>query len=281
MVPIDVYFTRIIQLLTARDALEIIFFSCVVYRFSRWLKQDHQKNLIPYVYTYASVTACAYYMPLPTVALFLLVSAPVGLVALIVLHQETLQKNFITLKNYVPAQRDNTDWVETLIRSSLIAVNNNKTVRCVIETGDSLTTMLSTSLSLHAHVNQELLDIVFTSTACKPETMIWMSADGIIKGINTSWNAHYDTTWVDHTMHNLAQWKQDALVFTKKTDALIFNITPDTRSFELIINGTAFDQVSATHALHMIQKHITIVSSEKGDRHALTPTQKSEKQSHA
>ncbi len=280
MVPIDSYFTHIIQLLTFKDLLEILFFTSVLYRFSLWLKKDLHKNLVPYLYTYCSATALAYYLPLPTVSSFLLMGAPVALVLLVVIHQEMLQKNFVALKNYIPAKVDHTDWLETLIRSTLVTINNNKSIRCVIESTDSLKEFITTTLVLNAHIKQELLDIVLNSPSCTPNTLIWINAEGNLKGLNAHWCIDYDEDWLAHDMHHLEKWKQDALFFTQKTDALIFNITPETRTFELIVNGKSFDNVNAPHVLYMIKKHLS--GNKKGDSHDnIDFTQKPEKQRNA
>ena len=280
MVPIDIYFTHIMSLLTVKDVLEILFFTTILYRFSLWLKKDLQKNLVPYLYAYSSAMALAYYLPLPTISSFLLVGAPVALIFLVVIHQEILQKNFVALKNYVPAKVASTDWLETLIRSSLIAINNNQSIRCIIESTDNMQQFLNTPLVLHADIKQELLDIIFSSPSYTQNTLIWLNANGIIKGINAHWQMEYDDDWLAHDMHNLEKWKQDALFFSHKTDALIFNITPESRTFELIAGGKIFNNVSAPHVMYMIKKHLD--GEKKGDIHDnINATQKSEKEHNA
>jgi len=277
MVPIDVYFTQIIQLLTTKDLVEILFFTIVLYRFSLWLKKDLQKNLVPYLYAYTSAMILAYYVPLPTVNYFLLIGAPVALILLITIHQEMLQKNFIALKNYIPAKIDHTDWLETLIRSSLIAINNNQSIRCVIEGTDNLQQFITTPLTLHADIKQELLDIIFSSPTYTENTLIWLNAHGTIKGINAHWHVNYDDDWLSHDMQKLEQWKQDAIFFTHKTDALIFNITPTTRTFELIVRGKVFENVSAPHIMYLIKKYLN--GDKQGETHdTINTTQKPEKQ---
>ena len=203
-----------------------------------------------------------------------------ALIFLVIIHQEILQKNFVALKNYIPAKVTSTDWLETLIRSSLVAINNNQSIRCVIESTDNLQQFLDTPLTLHADIKQELLDIILTIPSYKQNTLIWLNTNGIIKGINAHWNVEYADDLLANGMHNLEKWKQDALFFTHKTDALIFNITPESRTFELIVDGKIFDNISAPHVMYMIKKRLD--GEKKGDTHDnINATQKSEKQHNA
>ena len=125
-----------------RDPLEILFFITIFYFFSLWLKKDRQKNLLFYFYCYCCVIIIAFYAQLPTLSTMLFLSAPVALMLFILVHQETLQKNFISLKNASAPKILPTDWLEELLRTCLVAINNNKEVLCVIEHRNNLETFL-------------------------------------------------------------------------------------------------------------------------------------------
>src|SRR5690242_12597081 len=113
---------------TWRDALEILFLSTAVYYFSLWLTKDRTKNLLPAFYAYCALVFFAYNAQLTTLSQLLLLFSPMVGTIFFLLHQQTLQKNFVALRTLQPARRNNDDWLETLIQTALIALNNKKEI---------------------------------------------------------------------------------------------------------------------------------------------------------
>lgn len=268
------YMSSIIAAYTWRDAVEIICFSCAAYYVSLWLKKDTQKNLIGYFYLYSLMFITSYYLQLTALFSALLISAPVVAILFVVMHQRTLQKNFVALRNLTPATTEAaTSWLETLMQTCITCIDNQQEVTCIIEMRESLETMLTTSYTLHAPIKKELLDIVVTSGSFDNKKMVWLNAQGYVLGLNASWIAqHGDDISVTHDAYYA--WKTEALFFTSATDALIIRALPSSRSFTLVINGTVHEHLRAPVALAQIKAFVNKqVSENKGDFH-VQPTRK-------
>jgi len=253
-----------------RDVVEILFLSFCVYYFSLWLKKDRQKNLLGYFYTYCLVTLCAHGLELTSISYFLVLCAPVAIVCLTLIHQKTLQKNFVTMRNMLPKQdEENVGWLDVIFRTCLIALNNNKQIHCVIERADSLKEIVTTPLALHADVKKELLDILFESSSYDSSKMLWVNAQGKILGINASWDEElHEEEWTSPAAKQEHKWQQDALIFTAKTDALVFRVNPNKRSFDVVIQGKTFEQLSAANALKCISNYLNQATLKGGIPHA-------------
>lgn len=260
------WYHTIISHFSLIDSIEIIFFSIGIYYFSLWLKQDRQKNLLFSFYGYCSIVFSCYYLNLPTLTLFLFITAPIAIMLFILFHQELLQKNFIALAaiNALKPEEEN-DWLETVIRGCLIAINNNKTIYGVIENKDSLASMLTCHMPLYADIQKNVLAMTLESSSYDQEKMLWITAQGKLLGINTQWNNSPSDIIASNNVAMLALWQQEALFFTHKTDAIIFSINPSSRSFTLIAQGKIVNQVSAAHALTTIRKFISSKPNLKGD----------------
>lgn len=258
MIPIlgDLFFSYT-YFFSWRDALEILFFTTIIYYFSLWLKKDRQKNLLGYFYAYCLVAFVAYHAQLSALTFLLAVTSPVMLMLFILMHQTTLQKNFIALRTITPAHKETTDWLETLMRSCLIALNNNKEILCVLEHTDSLQDFLSTPLIFRTPLHEQLLDIIINSNSYTQERLLWITTGGILQGINAQWNtAHLSEA------HVLSTWQDNALFFTSKTDALVFHLAPNSRLFTIIVHGKEFSTITSSQALIFIKKHCAVPRSD-------------------
>lgn len=266
---------------TWRDGIEIIFFTVIIYSFSLWLKKDNHKNLLGYFYAYCSCFFLAQSLQLTTISHLLLYTTPITVILFIVFHQFTLQKNFVTLRALTHPETNTTNWLETLIQTCLITINKNKEIICVIEHIDSLRDHLTTPLTLHAHLTKELLNILMTSDSFDSLQMIWLNSQGKILGINAQWNNPMHEEWTSETAKKMHQWKQNALFYTEKTDALVFKITPATRFFDIVAHGKAYDQISAPHTISFITKYLTNKNSveKKGEPTYVRPSHSAQKQS--
>lgn len=253
---------------TWRDALEILFFSSAIYYFSRWLKKDRQKNLLFYFYAYCLLVFCTYNLSLTTLHYALILFSPMLFMIFVLIHQNTLQKNFITLRNLIAAPKSNHDWLETLIQAALININNNKEIICVVEHTDTLQDHLTTPLALHAEIKKELLDIIIASQSFDHAHMVWLNTQGTLLGINARWKISAEF-YIDETLQH--SWKDEALFFTTKTDALVFKTDAAARSFDIIHQGKMFEKVSADKTLAYLKKYMgTMQDSQKGVIHGTT-----------
>ncbi|MCX5921968.1 MAG: hypothetical protein NTX86_01440 [Candidatus Dependentiae bacterium] len=239
-----------------RNAAEIILFSTLIYYFSLWLKQDKQKNLLFNFYGYCGILLGSYYLQLPTVTYLLFITAPIAVMLFILFHQDVLQKNFVTLRNIMPARMGDADWLETLVRSCLVAANNNKEIYCVIEHKDSLVTLLNTPLALYTDIQKNVLSMMLESVTFEQHNMLWVNSTGRLLGINATWNNSLHDTPNAESVKDMLPWQQDALFFTAKTDAVVFSINPIKRTFSIVTQGKTFNDIPAPHALKTIQKYL-------------------------
>lgn len=258
---------------TWHDGIEILFFSLLFYYLALWLRKDRQQNLLWYFYGYCAITLTAYNANLPTVALFLLVFSPAIMMLFMFLHQDILQRNFVALRHITPAQVSTQNWLEALIQTCLIVINNNKTITCIIERSDNMRTFLQVPFTIHAPLHTALLEILVNGDSYDQHKMIWVDAHGNLEGINAAWRHTLleEESKECSIQNNETTLLENALLYTTKTDALVFTINPETRTFSIIMCGNQLPKMSAHHAHATIQKHLSNlqnVQPKKGTFHA-------------
>ncbi len=250
--------TGITNVLFMRDIVEILFLTAAIYYVSQWLKKDRHKNLLGYFYGYCLLGIISYAAHLTIVTSLLVATAPVVALLFIVLHQHTLQKNYITLRTAVDhGVQQNNDWLEILMRSALKALNNNKEIICVIEHGNSIADLIQTPIAFNSPMQEELLDLLFESNSFDAKRLLWINSKGIIVGVNACWKTLGDAHWIADDLKELALWKQDALCMTSKLDTLICRVNPSKRAFDIVVQGRCFDDVTAAQAVTLIKKHVS------------------------
>ena len=256
-IPLHLYF------LSWRDGLEILCFSVLFYYLALWLKKDKTKNLLPYFYGYCLLALTAHVLHLPTVTYFLFLFAPAAVMLFVLMHQDTLQRNIIALKNIAVPQTHHDNWCETLLRTCLIALNNNKEMLCVIEHTDSLQPFIITPFIINAPLNQSLLELLLASPSYEQQQMIWLNSKGTVLGINATWQ-HVQPLQQTFVSSELS-WRDDALHYSAKTDALLLHASPATRTFTIAVSGTLLQKLSVHHANQIIKKHLSqLKQNDKG-----------------
>lgn len=236
-----------------KQAIEILFFSSIVYVFSMWLKNDKRTNLLLYFYAYFVIFLGAYFLDLTTISLFLLYSSPIALLLFILFHQEILQKNFITLtKTKGTNQAQTEQWLEKIIRICLHHMNNNSSLYIVIENQSDLKPFIMSNYLLNSSISLELLSLVTESTHFDSKKIIWCNSNGSLVGVNSSWHLSSD----QQPQNAIPSWQQEALLMTLKTDTIVFKVNSTKRSFEVVLNGTLFDSISASQIVSFIKKYL-------------------------
>lgn len=252
---LELFLTQGLHILNWRDFIEIVCFSTIVYTFLRWLKQDKQKNLVIVFYGYAAFAVCAYFGNFLTLNYLLMSYLPIAIVIFIILHQELLQKNFVTLQRL--KTDDITDnWFDEFTRACLSALNTNKEIICVIERNDSLKNLITTQFVFHADFKKDIFDIVLEKQVHSSQYFMWLNQEGKIVAINARWNLQLDEQWVTPEAQSIHKWKQDGIFISSKTDALIFKITPLTRTFDVIFGGKLREEISANQAFTILQRQL-------------------------
>lgn len=236
-----------------KQALEIFFFSGIVYGFSLWLKNDKRTNLLLYFYGYYIIFSCAFFLDLTTVSLFLLYSSPLALLLFIIFHQDVLQRNFIALtKTRDTCSNPTEQWLENLIRICLHQMNNNSCLYIVIENHSDLKPFIQSDYLLNSPISLELLSLVIESPHFDSKKIIWCSSTGTLIGLNGSWHMASDSS----QQSAIPSWQQEALLMTLKTDTIVFKVNSTKRSFEVVLKGIMYDAISASQIVPFIKKNL-------------------------
>jgi len=245
------------SLLSWRDGIEILFISGIFYKISLWLKRDHQKSLLPILYGYSLLLIISFATQLQTLSTLLLAFSPALFMLFILVHQKTLQKNFIAFKTITPAQITSDDWVEALIRTSLMSLSKKKQLMYIIERGHTLAEFIEPGCTIDAPLHKPLLDLIIESTSFDQTKFLWINGNGHLLGVNADWKT-IDQDWMSSEIGELAPWHRTALLMTTKTDALVVCANPEAKAFTLIIGGTTVDQLNAAQLFTLIKKYLRV-----------------------
>lgn len=263
------------SLISWRDGTEIAIISYLFYRLCLWLKSDQHKSLVPILYGYTLFLFASYFLPLQTLNSFLLAFSPALLMVFILLHQKTLQKNFVAFKTIAPAKTVSDDWLEVMIRASLVSLSKKKKLMFVIERNHSLTEFTTTSCPINAELHKPLLDMMLESTLFDQSKFLLINSNGTLLSANSSWHC-VDTDTALPDLMEAAPWQQAALIVTAKTDALVIYANPESKSCTLIIGGTIVDQLNAAQLFTLIKKYLRIpsIAHKQGDLNHAAQSQK-------
>lgn len=255
-----------------QDGIEILFFTAAIYYLSVWLYQDKHKSLLLPFYGYCALLFVSHHLHFSTMCTTLVTFMPIAVVFFILIHHETLQKNFITMHAITPLQSKPNDWIELIVRTGLTGLSENKSLTFVIEKKQPLQTLVDTTSPLGCPLSSELLRFITTSVLFKEDQMLWIDTNIKLQGCNATWKTNSVDTWLSQEIKEQEQWLQDALFFTSKTDALFIKLLPKTRTFTLIAQGKIIEKASAQHACAAIKAYLGYTSySYKGDWHGPYP----------
>jgi len=250
-------------ILSWRDGIEILFFSSLLYFLLRWLAQDSQKFLLGYAASYTAILIGTHILALPNVTIFLLLGTPVALLLLLSIHQQTLQKNFVALRNTYQTHQKLSDWIAHFMRSGLYALHHNHTVTYIIEKQDNLNTFLNSKFIFNIPLEAPILDVICASSNFNNEQPIWLTQSGTIIAINSEYNIDIDSVWLAQEVHELTSTEQQALTLTHKTDALVVFTNPKNRTFTLMVHGKYLPNVSTQQTRALLNKYLIANPSEQ------------------
>jgi len=238
------------------DILEIISFAAIFYYFSIWLQKDKQKNLLPAFYLMNIVLISTNIFSMHTAFNFILNFSPVFIMLFILVHQSTLQRNFISIKNLSPIKNKDDNWLQDFMRTCLVAMNNKKEIIVAIEGKDSFENFITTNFTLKTSITQELSNALINSQSFDNQKMLWVSYDGIFRGINSSWNIENNLLWTQEKDDSIEKWKLDGILFSSKLDCLIFKTNTINRSFDIVVHGKLMDNIAPNNAINIIDQFV-------------------------
>jgi len=249
-----------------QDAIEILFFSTIIYFISLWLKQDQSKQLLPLFYGYLTIFCSTYFLDLQILQSALLYSSPMLATLAIIYHQKELQKNFILARKQVvePQKIAHHKWIETLIRSCLIISHQKTEITCIIEGQNDLESILNKPFLLDLHIQKNLLDLFLLSDLFESKKIVWIKKTGNIISINCAWNESINTSLIS-TLFQEPDWQVYGTIVSTKTDALIFHINSDSAKNGICYQGKIIKKMSAEQMLQFIKQAILKQKSEPID----------------
>ncbi len=168
------------------------------------------------------------------------------------LHQETLQRNMIALKNIMLPCAPPHDWLELFLRNVLKTLHHNKPMLLVMEHTDAVGSYLNVAFPLEAQITEGIFNLIIEKQLYDPASMLWIKSDGSIRGINATWR----TSWNPESYVDDDAWIEDAIAYTGKTDALLVHIDPEHHSCTIAVHGTLHKKLSIDQTAQLIKKHI-------------------------
>ena len=259
------YLANQISFLTWRDIIEILFFSTCFYYLMVWLNKDREKRLLPSFFGYCALTFVSHALHLSTITYSLFLFAPAIIMLFMFMHQDTLQRNMIALKNISTASTIAQDWLSCTMRNSLKALHDNKSMLILIEHTDALSSFLKAEYIIQTPVSDDALNLLTENGLCTAQHMLWIRTNGTVQGVNASWKA----SWHPNAYTDTNEWVDDAIAYTTKTDALIIKSNAQTQSYTIACNGHVTHDLTVDQTAKIVRKQInqSSPSMEKGFSH--------------
>jgi len=242
-----------LAIFSINDGIEIIAIASLFYSFSIWLKQDQQKPLVLYFYGLATMMLLTDLVNLPTLSNSFFALSPAIIMLFILVHQKSLQKNFVALKNIQPSELINSNWLDILLRACLISTNQKQKVACLIEGKDALSELLNSPFILRTKIQASLLEALLNSTNYDQQKMIWVSNTGLLLSINVDWKSL--DSQANSQSQTIDEWQQISLLYTAQADAIVFRIAPQERTFDIIAEGKLLEGLPIDQAIKLIQSY--------------------------
>ena len=241
-----------------QDLIEIGLIASSFFYISLWFSKDKEKPLLQWLYSYTTLFLVADYTHMATLATGLVIFAPVTFIALFLIHKETLQKNFISLQSIKHPNTTSSFWPDIVVQMTLMNANSNKEVLCLVEKNDSVLCCIEPNETIQATISKEILLFITSNPLFRPEKLLIMSNNGILLGINKTWKKNSLEAWFTSEVQEQAQWIQEGIFFTTKTDALLFKYNNGTRNYTIINGGKIQQNVSSQHVIRELYRHQNI-----------------------
>lgn len=233
------------------DLMEILLISMAIYYFARWLQYDRQKNLAPVFFATCMAITTVNYLNLTNLSNLVLNCWPLILMLFVLVHQQTLQKNFVALKKIIPAKiLIPNNWVENLIAVCMTSPQKNQKLICIIEGVDSLSSFLSSECTINCAISKPLLETILNSPLYDNHKILWLAQDGTLIAINTSWNLNF-------THANLTNSTFDnCLLLSQQTDLILLEVDQKLHQFSLIAQGQLTKNLHTNDIIKVLQQYL-------------------------
>lgn len=238
------------------DITEIVLFSTLIYAFSSWLRQDQSITLLVYFYSACGLFICASLFHLQALVELYRVSWPAMLMLFIIVHQKSLQHNYIAAKTVTPTRHTiDHAWVHVLMRALFKALQRSKNLTFVIEGKRMVEGYITKPVILQSPITHGLLDTLIESTALEQHSLVLLNQTGSVIALNGTW-MEPDISWFSHEQCALETWQRDALFWTSKTDALVIHADIESKLICIVAQGTIVTQLTSDKAEAIITQYI-------------------------
>ncbi len=241
--------------LLVKDFIEISVLSTLCYWGLSWLKQDKQKPLLVYGYLYCGLWMSSFLFDLKTLLHLLELTAPVVVMLFILVHQKTLQKNFIGLYKVMPARKVHTLWLEEIVRFCL---QTDHDLMFLVEHKQSIGELVTTELPLQTDITTAVLSYLSQCKQFNRNQYMLLDTQGTLLGLNVTW----------HKALALDALEQDrikkASYYLQEVDAFALYFDQSTRTFTLIVHQQTYPALTATQVLQSIERYLKTDHTKKG-----------------
>lgn len=259
------FFTQHLSFYSYQNYIEVSFFIFTTYNYLTWLKQDHTKKLLLHSYMFFALLLFSYYSSCTILFYSMLISAPILIIFSIIIHQRQIQKNFIVASSkYVTISTiPHKNWLESLIRSCLLFSYQKKQILCIVQRSNDVSCLLEIPFQLNLAIQQEIINLILSSSSLHNPTMLLADKSGILRSINVKWNANMtDELLAFNNNEKLTPHDEAITLLTKKTDAFVFLLNTSTNQHAIWYQGTCLKQITIQQLLTCCNEILSNVSIE-------------------
>ncbi len=241
------------------DFFEIALITGIIYRFCIWLKHDRTSFLLGYFYVGCFIFLGAALLNLQAVLEFYRYCWPALLMLFIIMHQKSLQQNYIAARTIEPETFSaEHGWVHIVMRAAFKALQRKKTLTFLIEGKYQLDDYLTKKIVLQSPIQQTLFDMITESSIIEDNSIVLLNQQGTLKAFNCTWQTLEtpQTPAPIDQQSNINTVQPNAVQWTSKTDALVFFAQADSKRITIIAQGTIVKDLTSDKAELIIGQYI-------------------------
>jgi diadenylate cyclase len=244
-------------LYTYQNYIEVIILSFLVYKALRWLQSDHTKPMVLYVYLYAGIIIFSQLINALILFWVLIICTPIVAILCIIAHQKNIQKYFAwkNVHRFETSTLPDQHWMELLVRSVLLAAHHKKNIFCIIQRNDYILHYLEAPYKMDLPIQKNVLDLILASPLIENPSILLVTKVGTLQYVNSIWSnrlLEYMMMLGDHDSLKHCQEASDVL--SRRTDAIIWHITPTSQECSIWYQDTHIKNMSVDQMLTILKK---------------------------
>ena len=266
---IEQFFAEQFGIYNYQDYIEIIILSAFTYKALRWLQSDHTKPMILYAYFYVGTIIFSSLINATVLFWIMIIFSPIAAILCIIAHQNNIQKYFAwkNVHRFDTQTLPDKEWIDILVRAILFAVHHKKNIFCIIQRNDYIEHLIEGPYSLQIPIQKKVLDLIFASPMIENPSILLVTQFGTLKYINALWSDRM----LDHMMilgehDSITHCQEAASVLSRRTDAIIVQITPNSENNRIWYQDTHVQNVSTDQILIIIKNLLPQISVSKNNQ---------------